>query len=114
MATPCAALHTIANNRRVRCEEIERRAQREAHSEAANEHAGLLQRPHPFAGERSQRLLRAMHSARHKAFAIGEYDVLVVATGQLQDGALGSECLTEYLRVPHEFDLIGEESLSQL
>jgi hypothetical protein len=45
------------NHRRIRREEIERCAQRETHSKTADKHARLLERPHPLAGERGQRLL---------------------------------------------------------
>ena len=53
------------------------------------------------AGERGQRLLRAVHAAGHQALAVGEDDVLVVAAGQLQRCRPGatvspsnSKCLT--------------------
>jgi hypothetical protein len=55
-----------------------------------------------------------MHSARHKASAIGKYDELSVATRQPQDAAVGREGLTKYLQRLHEFNLIGEKALGNL
>lgn len=90
------------DNDRVRWEQIERCAQRETHTEAADENTRLLQSQRMAAGERGQRFFRAVHAAGHKALAVGEDDVLVAATHQLEDGAVARERLAEQLNRLHE------------
>ena len=71
------------DNARVRRQELERCAQRETHAESADENTRLFQNHRAAARERGERFFRAVHAAGHKAFAVGEDDVLVVAADQL-------------------------------
>ena len=100
-------------NRRARWEEIERRAQGEAHAEPAYQQAGRLQRPRLLTGEGRQGLLGAVHAARHEAPAAGEDDVLVAAADQLEDGAASGKRLAEQLRRLHGGDVTGVENVSK-
>src|SRR5204863_9210090 len=68
---------------------VQRRAKREAHSEAANENSRSFERPRSSATELGQRLLGAVHAAGHQTLAVCENDVLVSTPGQLQIGAVG-------------------------
>src|SRR5580704_16381670 len=69
----------------------------EAHPQSADQQTRLFQLPCPSARQRRQRLLRAVHAARHKGLAIGENDVLVTAAHQLHDRAFTRNCLPEQL-----------------
>ena len=100
------------DNERVGRKQIERGAQGETHAEAADEDGGLLQSGRAAAGERCQRFFRAVHAAGHEALAVGEDDVFVGATGELEDGAVARECLAEKFDGFHECDVTGGGAVS--
>src|SRR6202040_174979 len=103
--------HQFGNdNLRAEREEIERGAQSETHTEAANEHHGFLQLPRLLARELGQRLLRAVHAARHEDLVVGENDVFVVAADQLQDGAVWTQCSAKQFERLHMCDVTAWES----
>jgi hypothetical protein len=54
-----------------------------------------------------------VHPAGHKDRAVGEYEVLVAATDQFHDGAVGRNGLAKQLERLHECDIIGEKKLSK-
>lgn len=90
------------DDRGVRWEQIERRAERETHAEAPDKHARTRETAGLPAGERRERLFGSVHAAGHEALSIGKDDVLIAATDQLQDGTVTRNCLTEQLQRLHE------------
>lgn len=100
------------DNFRILWKQVERYAQRETHSQTANKNAWLLAFPRPLAGERGQCVFRAVHAARHEDRAINKYDVLIIATNQLDGSTVWGNRLAEQLERLHERDVTGEKSLS--
>ena len=100
-------------NGRTRLKQIERRAQREALSQAADQYARPLELPHPLGRQRRHRLFRAVHPAGHKDRAVSQYEVFVAATNQLQNRAVRRRCLAQQLNRLHEGDVTGQENLSK-
>ena len=70
-------------------QKVQRRAQSEAHTQASNEDAGVFRCAQAMAGESRKRFFRAVHAARHESLAVGQDNVFVGATGQLQIRAVG-------------------------
>jgi hypothetical protein len=96
---------------RARPQRVERGAQREAHAEPAHQHARRLVRREVPAAEARQRLLRAVHAARHQALAVGVDHELAVAPGEDQALALGRPRLAEQLpRLHRAYDIGGPPS----
>jgi hypothetical protein len=87
-------------------EKIERGAQRVAHAQAADEDGGLLQRGAAAASVGGERFFGGVHAARHEMTAAGENHVFVIATRELDDGAVGR------LRLGEEFEGLHEVSVT--
>jgi hypothetical protein len=54
-----------------------------------------------------------VHAARHEDRAIDKYDVLIIATNQLDGSTVWGKRLAEQLERLHERDVTGEKSLSK-
>ncbi|PYQ94868.1 MAG: hypothetical protein DMF97_17800 [Acidobacteria bacterium] len=74
---------------------VECRAKRKTHAEAANKHPGSRERPRVIAAQHGERVLRAVTAARHQTLAIGEDEVLTRVTDQRQLGAVECTCPSE-------------------
>src|SRR5271163_1700085 len=73
---------------------VERRAQGEAHAEAADENAWIGEGSRVLTGERGQGFFGTMHAAGHERLIVGENQVFAAAD-QLEEGAVRRELLAE-------------------
>src|SRR5271167_4621501 len=74
---------------------VERRAQGEAHAQAADENAWVSEGSRVLTGECGQGFFGTMHAAGHERLIVGENQVFVAAANQLEEGAVWCELLAE-------------------
>ena len=83
-------------------EKVEDRTEREPHAEAANEDGWRVEQSRMSAAKGRQRLLGAVHPARHQALAVSKDDVFARVAGESQVGAVWRPRFAEQLPGSHE------------
>ena len=83
-------------------EQVEDGAEREPHAEATDEDGWRIEQSRMSAAKGRQRLLGAVHPARHQALTVGEDDVFARVAGESQVGAVWRPRFAEQLPGFHE------------